>query len=104
MTKTYKDLKSNNYEQYEQDKNTNLKKMMIHENGEELRIPWEDLVSKVEYLFSTCTQKVKNRMLTQETLERDQEINRREKRVSCFIEEERGRLLEVPSTSIYTSW
>ena len=54
--------------------------MMIHDDDDELEIPWEELVSKVEYLFSTCTQKVKNRMLTQETLERDQGINRREKR------------------------
>ena len=90
MTKTYKDL-SNNYEQYELDKNTNLMMMMmIHDYDEELEIPWEEIVSKVEYLFSTCTQKVKNIKLTQETLERDQGINRREKRISCFIEEERG--------------
>ena len=75
MTKTYKDLKSNNYEQYEQAKNTNLVKRQVHENEEESWIPWEELVSKVEYLFSTCTQKVKNRMLTQETLERDQGID-----------------------------
>ena len=61
----------------------------IHENVMNSR-SLEKLVSKVEYFFSTCTQKVKNRMLTQETLERDQGINRREKRVSCFIEEERG--------------
>ena len=89
MTKTYKDLKSNNYEQYEQDKNTNLVKRQVHEI-EEVRIPWEELVSKVEHLFSSCTQKVKNRISTQETLEKDQGINRREKRISCFIEEERG--------------
>ena len=76
---------------------------MIHEKDEEI---WslEQLVSKVEYLFSTCTQKVKNRMLTQETLERDQGINMREKRISCYIEEEKGRDIKVPSTSIYTCW
>jgi hypothetical protein len=47
---------------------------MIHENGEEI---WslEKLVSKVEYLFSTCTQKVKIRKSTQETLERDHGID-----------------------------
>ena len=64
----------------ELDKNTNLDEEASPRNEEELRIPWEEQVSKVEYLFSTCTQKVKNRMLTQETLERDQGINRREKR------------------------
>ena len=44
---------------------------MIHENGEEI---WslEKLVSKVEYLFSTCTQKVKYRKPRYETLEKDQ--------------------------------
>ena len=65
--------------------------MMIHDDDEELEIPWEELVSKVEYLFSACTQKVKNRMLTQETLERDQGINRMEKRDSRYIEGEGAR-------------
>ncbi|KAL4561783.1 hypothetical protein LXL04_033957 [Taraxacum kok-saghyz] len=55
----------------EEIKNTNLVMIKIHDN-DELEIPSEELVSKVEYLFSTCTQKVKNRMLTQETLDRDQ--------------------------------
>ena len=47
-------------------------------------------MSKVEHLFSTCTQKAKYRISTQETLEKDQGIDRREKRLSCCIEEERG--------------
>ena len=41
----------------------------------------EKQVSKVEHLFSTCTQKVKYRISTQETLEKDQGIDRREKRL-----------------------
>ena len=49
--------------------------MQVHENGEESWIPWEELVSKVEYLFSTCTQKINFRKSTQETLERDQGID-----------------------------
>ena len=57
-----------------------------------LEIPWEELVSKVENLFSTCTQKVKIRMLTRKTLERDQGINRREKRYSRYIEGEGGEI------------
>ena len=76
--------------------------MMIHDDDDELEIPWEEQVSKVEYLFSTCTQKVKNRMLTQETLERDQGINRREKRELSLYWGRVGRDLEVPDTSIYT--
>ena len=62
-------------------------------NDDESRIPWEELVSKVEYLFSTCTQKVKIKMLTQETLERDQGINRREKRDSRYIEVEGAAII-----------
>ena len=53
---------------------------LIHDDDGDFKIPWEELVSKVEYLFSTCTQKVKIHMLTQETIDRDQGINRREKR------------------------
>ena len=35
----------------------------------------EKQVSKVEHLFSTCTQKAKYRISTQETLEKDQGID-----------------------------
>ena len=45
---------------------------LIHDDDDDFEIPWEELVSKVEYLFTTCTQKVKIRKSTQETLERDQ--------------------------------
>ena len=65
-------------------------------------IPWEELVSKVEYLFSTCTQKVKNRMLTQETLERDQGINRREKRnLSLYWGREGARIRGAQHLYLY---
>ena len=55
-------------------------KMQVHENGGEFEI-LEKQVFKVEYLFSICTQKAKYRISTQETLEKDQGIDRREKRI-----------------------
>ena len=46
---------------------------------EAMEFDLEKLVSKEEHLFSTCTQKVKYRISTQETLEKDQGIDMREK-------------------------
>ncbi|KAL4587391.1 hypothetical protein LXL04_000260 [Taraxacum kok-saghyz] len=54
------------------DGNTNLCEDASPRNGEDLEM-LERQVSKVEHLFSTCTQKVKYRISTQETLEKDQE-------------------------------
>ena len=52
---------------------------MINEMMKTL-IPLRNQATKVECLFSTCTQNANFRMLTQETLERDQGINKREER------------------------
>ena len=48
---------------------------------EAMEFDLEKLVSKEEHLFSTCTQKVKYRKPRYETLEKDQGIDRREKRL-----------------------
>ena len=82
MTKTYKDLNLIIWINYEltTSRNTNLCEDASPRNGEDLEM-LEKQVSKVEHLFSTCTQKVKYRISTQETLEKDQGIDRREKRL-----------------------
>ena len=54
--------------------NTNLMKRQVHEKlWRQLEFEiLEKQVSKVEHLFSTCTQKVKYRKPRYETLEKDQ--------------------------------
>ena len=76
MTKAYKDLNLIIWIIYEitTSKNTNLFEDASPRKAMEFEI-LEKQVFKVEYLFSTCTQKAKYRKSTQETLERDQGID-----------------------------
>ena len=103
MTKAYKDLNLIIWIIYEitTSKNTNL-----FEDASTRKMLWSSIlekhVSKVEHLFSTCTKKVKYRISTQETLEKDQGIDRREKRILLLLWRREGRKIQVPSTCIYT--
>ena len=64
--------------------------IMIHDD-DDARDPLRRLVSKVEYLFSTCTQKIKIRKPRYETLENDQRFwLKREERTILLMREKWG--------------
>ena len=72
--------------------NTNLMKRQVHEKlWRQLEFEiLEKQVSKVEHLFSTCTQKVKYRKPRYETLEKDQRFWLKREERTLAIERKSG--------------